>query len=117
MIANLPTLTIPLQADTNGTIRVSNTRVTLDTIIARHQQGNTPEAIHSGFPTVPLTDIYAVVAYYLAHRAEVDAYLKVRDEEAERIRQEVEANYTPEQKARTEEFKRLLAQKRQQNHE
>jgi uncharacterized protein (DUF433 family) len=117
MIDNLPSLIIPLRADKDGAIRVSNTRVTLDTLIACHQQGDSPEAIHAGFPSVPLTDIYAVIAYYLAHRTEVDAYLKDRDEEAERVRQEVEANYTPEQRARTEDFKRKLAQKRQQNHD
>lgn len=113
MIANSPTMIIPLQADAHGAIHVSNTRVTLDTLLARYQQGDSPEAIHAGFPTIPLTDIYAVIAYYLAHRDEVDAYLKQRDEEAERIRREVEANYTPEQRTRTQAFKTLLAQKRQ----
>lgn len=110
-----PTLTIPLQTDEHGAIRVSGTRVTLDTLIARYQQGDTPEAIHEGFPTVPLTDIYAVIAYYLAQRAELDAYLKWRDEEAERFRQEVEANATPEQRAHTNYFRDLLTQKRQEN--
>jgi len=33
-----------------------------------------------GFPTVPLTDMYAVIAYYLAHHDEVDDYLKYREE-------------------------------------
>jgi hypothetical protein len=51
--------------------------------------------LHAGFPTVPLSDIYAVIAYYLSHRAEVDSYLKRRIDEAERIRQEVEAKYPP----------------------
>jgi uncharacterized protein (DUF433 family) len=113
MIANAPTMIVPLRTDEHGAIRVSGTRVTLDTILACHQQGDSPEDIHSGFPTVPLTDIYAVIAYYLAHRDEIDAYLKQRDEEAERIRQEIEANYTPEQRARTEYFKTLRDQKRQ----
>ncbi len=112
MIDNLPTLIIPLRADKDGALRVSNTRVTLDTLIACHQQGDSPEAIHSGFPSVPLADIYAVIAYYLAHRGEVDAYLKDRDEQAKRIRREVEANDTPDQLARTEHFKAILAQKR-----
>jgi len=94
MIAEPPTIIIPLKTDEHGGIRVSGTRVTLEVILARHQQGVSPEDIHEGFPTVPLTDIYAVIAYYLAHRDEVDAYLKRRDEEGERIRQEIEANYS-----------------------
>jgi uncharacterized protein (DUF433 family) len=112
VFADPPTITIPMQSDSQGVILVSGTRVTLDTIIACHHQGDTPEMIHEGFPTVPLTDIYAVIAYYLAHTAEIDAYLKQREEESARIRQEVEANYTPEQRARTEYFKALIAQKR-----
>jgi uncharacterized protein (DUF433 family) len=112
MVANLPTMIIPLQADAHGAIRVSGTRVTLDTLIARYHQGDSPEAIHAGFPSVPLTDIYAVIAYYLAHRDEVDAYLKQRDEEAEQIRREVEASYTPEQRTRIADVKALLAQRR-----
>lgn len=113
MIVNLPTMIIPLQMNTQDVIYVSNTRVTLDTLLARYLQGDSPEAIHMGFPTIPLTDIYAVIAYYLAHRDEVDTYLKRRDEEAERIRQEVEANYTPDQQTRTQDFRARLAQKRQ----
>ena len=116
MIAISPTMTVPLRTDEHGVIHVSGTRVTLDVLIARYQQGDTPEAIHRGFSTVPLTDIYATIAYYLSHQDEVDAYLKQGDEEAERIRQEVESNYTPEQRARTDYFKALLAQKHQEHH-
>jgi len=104
---------LPLKMDERGTIHISDTRVTLDTLIARYQQGDTPEAIHDGFPTVPLTDIYAVVAYYLAHRDEVDAYLKKRDKEGEHIRQEWEArNPTP---SKAELLARLESRKRQDN--
>jgi uncharacterized protein (DUF433 family) len=107
------TVALPIKMDEHGAIRVSGTRVTLDTLIARYQQDESPETIHEGFPTVPLADIYAVIAYYLAHQDEVDTYLKQRDEEAERTRQKVEANYTPEQKAHTERLRALLNQKRQ----
>ena len=106
------TLSIPLQTDESGAMRVGGTRVTLDVIIARYQQGDTPEAIHEGFSTIALSDIYAVIAYYLAHQDEIDAYLERRDAEAERIRREVEANYSPEMKARTAHFRELLAMKR-----
>jgi uncharacterized protein (DUF433 family) len=95
MIANEPTITIPLRTDEHGAIRIGNTRVTLDSIINFYLQGESPEDLHAGFSTVPLSDIYAVIAYYLSHRAEVDSYLKRRNDEAERIRQEVEAKYPP----------------------
>lgn len=114
MIPNTPTMTIPLQTDAHGAIRVSGTRVTLDTVIARYQQGDTPEDIHAGFDVLPLNDIYAVIAYYLAHRDELDVYLQRRDEEAEQIRQEIEARYTPEQKALHERLRKLAEERRRE---
>lgn len=95
MIPDPLTMTIPLRTDEHGAIRVSGTRVTLDTVIARYHQGDSPETIHEGFDVLPLNDIYAVIAYYLAHREELDAYLLRREEEAERLRQEWEAKYPP----------------------
>ena len=103
---------VPLRTDADGVIRVGNTRVTLHTLIGFYNSGETPEDLHDGFPTVSLADIYAVVAYYLANRETVDAYLHEIDVEAERVRREIEANYTPEQKARTEYFRKLAAEKR-----
>jgi uncharacterized protein (DUF433 family) len=110
MIALPETVTLPLQLDEHGAIRVSGTRVTLDTLIGFYRQGETPEDLHEGFPTVPLADIYAVISYYLAHRDEVDAYLKRRNEEAGRIRQEWEARNPPPTKA--ELLARLEAKRR-----
>jgi uncharacterized protein (DUF433 family) len=114
MIALPETVTLPLKMDKHGAIRVSGTRVTLDTVIACYHQGDSPEAIHEGFDVLPLNDIYAVIAYYLAHRDELDAYLKRGQEEAERLRQEWEASYTPEQKAFNERIRKLAEEKRRE---
>ena len=81
----------PLRTDADGTLRVGDTRVRLASIVFRHQQGDTPEQIHQSFPSVPLSDVYAVLAYYLRHRNDVDAYLSEVEAEADRIREEVEA--------------------------
>ena len=116
-MTDTPTLSIPLQTDEHGTIRVGGTRVTLDTIIARHAQEDTPEAIHEGFPTVSLSDIYAVIAYYLANKNEIDSYLERRRAEGERIRREVEASYSPEIRARNQRLRALRDAKRQQREE
>lgn len=117
MIPDPLTMTIPLRTDEHGTIRVSGTRITLDTIIARHHQRDTPETIHEGFPTLPITDIYAVIAYYLAHQEELDTYLQRRNEEAERIRQDIESNTTPEQQAFNERMRKLAEEKRRERGE
>jgi uncharacterized protein (DUF433 family) len=86
MLALPEAVILPLKMDAYGAIRVSDTRVTLDTLIAFYQQGETAEALHEGFPTVPLSDIHAVISYYLANRDEVDTYLAARREAAEALR-------------------------------
>ena len=113
MINTPITIDVPLRTDADGVIRVGNTRVTLHTLIGFYKSGQTPEDLHDGFATVSLADIYAVVAYYLANRDTVDEYLHQIDIEAEQIRREIEANYSPEQKARLEYFRKLAAEKRQ----
>ena len=114
MIALPETVALPLKMDEHGVIRVSGTRVTLDTVIACYHQGDSPEAIHEGFDVLPLNDIYTVIAYYLAHRDELDAYSKRGHEEAERLRQEWETSYTPEQKAFNERIRKLAEGKRRE---
>lgn len=90
---------LPLKMDEQGTIHVSDTRVALDTLIDFYRQGETPEALHEGFPSIPLADIYAVIAYYLAHQSELDAYLSRRAETADQMRRQWESQNPPPTKA------------------
>lgn len=102
-------LDLPLTVDAEGVIRVSNTRVTLHTIIGFYRQGEAPEAIHEGFPTVPLADLHVIIAYYLSNRQVVDEYMREVDEAGLQMRRKIEAHYTPQQRARLEELRRLKA--------
>ncbi len=83
---------LPLRIDPDGTVRVGGTRVTLDTVVGAFLQGAAAEEIAQQYPTVSLGDVYAVVGYYLRHRAEVDEYLTERQREAESLRKEIETN-------------------------
>lgn len=111
MITIPAAIDVPLRTDQDGVIRVGNTRVTLMTIVGRHNVGDTPEQIHSGFPTVPLADIYAVITYYLTHREEVDEYIRQAKEEGERLRREWEAN-DPKAAEFNAKMRALLEEKR-----
>ena len=86
---------IPLTSDSHGVVRISNTRVTLDTVIAAFQEGATPETIAQQYPALTLADVYAVIGYYLHHQPEVDAYLQERRQKSARVRQENEARFDP----------------------
>ena len=87
---------VPLWTDKIGKIRVKGTRILLELVIHAFNQGESPEEIVDSYPTLRLADLYAVLAYYLNHRAEVDGYVRQADAAAERIQKTVEASYTPE---------------------
>jgi uncharacterized protein (DUF433 family) len=85
----------PIQADDAGVLRVGGTRVRLETIINTFNSGSTAEEILLKYPSLNLTDIYAVITYYLWCREEVDAYLEERRHEAETVRRENETRFPP----------------------
>ena len=95
MTANPITEQIPIRSDEAGRLRVGNTRVLLDLVIYAFRLGHTPETITDQYPSLSLDEVYLALGYYLRHRDEIDAYLRQQEEEAEAIRQEVEARYPP----------------------
>ena len=84
---------IPLETDADGVVRVGGTRVTLDTVVAAFNEGATAEEIVSQYPTLHLADVYAVISYYLRRRAEVEAYLRQRQQLANEVRKQNEARF------------------------
>ena len=84
---------IPLEADTDGVVRVGGTRVTLDTVVAAFNEGATAEEIVSQYPTLHLADVYAVISYYLRRRPEVEAYLRQRQQLVNEVRKQNEARF------------------------
>ena len=89
------TLSVPLQEEPPGVLRVGKSRILLELVIHAHQQGEQPEAIVEMYPALELGDVFAVIAYYLAHRVEVDEYLRRCDEQAEALRRKIEASQPP----------------------
>jgi uncharacterized protein (DUF433 family) len=84
---------VPLCVDETGTIRVCNTRITLDVLLGYLLRGVQPEQIVSPewYPTLSLADVHAVLAYYYRHQAELDEYLSRRHEQADSTQKEIEA--------------------------
>ena len=56
-------------------------RVPLASIVREFQDGQSPEAIRSAFPTLTLEQVYGAITFYLGHRSEVDRDLAVRERE------------------------------------
>jgi uncharacterized protein (DUF433 family) len=82
---------VPLRRDEYGVIRVGDSQVLLDVVIREYQTGTSPEEIAQAYSTLDLADIHEVIAYYLRHRGAVDQYLQARRKEAEKLRNQIEA--------------------------
>jgi uncharacterized protein (DUF433 family) len=98
----------PLTQDARGTIRVTGSRITLDTLVSCFKQGDTPEDIQEGFPSLSLAQINGVISWYLNHTAEAEEYLEKEEAEAEEIRKRIQS--TPSYK----ELQELIRQRREQ---
>lgn len=96
MTAALEPEPVPLVRDQAGRLMVPDTRISLDVLVADFKRGKTPESIQEAYETVSLADVYAIFAYYLRHRAEVDAYLAEQQREGAEIQSRIEANDPPE---------------------
>ena len=81
----------PLRIDEGGVVRVGKSRVSLDLVIEQYENGMSPEDMVRAYDALLLAEVHAVIAYYLGHREEVQAYLKRRAEEAEVLRAKIEA--------------------------
>ena len=90
MIQLALTQTTPLVQEEDGTVRITGSRVTLDTIIGAFQKGATAEQIQGSFPSLSLAQIYGAIAYYLEHEAGVESYLRERRAEGQSIKNEIE---------------------------
>lgn len=86
---------IPLKTSADGTVWVSGTRIPLDTIIYAYRNGESAEEIVESFDTLNLSDVYAIIGYYLDHQSEIDTYLQVRQKEASSLQAEIEQQFPP----------------------
>jgi uncharacterized protein (DUF433 family) len=70
-----------------GAYRVAGTRVSLDSIVYAFWKGQSPESIVQSFPVLKLEEVYGAIAFYLANREKIDAYIKEGEAEFEKLRQ------------------------------
>jgi len=83
----------PFRWDEAGGIRIGQSRVTLDSVLATYHHGSTPEEIAIQFSVLSLADIYSTIAYYLNNRQFIDSYLEQRHKDAEALRTQRAKNH------------------------
>jgi uncharacterized protein (DUF433 family) len=104
------TINVPLTLWEDGSIRITGSRVPIDTIVYHFNLGATAEEISYKFPSLQLTDIYGAIHYYLTHRAEVEEYLRLQEAEADAVQQRIESD-AQYQQSKAEMRERLLARR------
>ncbi len=88
----IQTDTPPITQWTDGSLRIGSTRLLLELVLREFQSGATAEQIVLDYDVLTLADVYAVIAYFLRHREEIDAYLKERNQLGEMVKQKIEAS-------------------------
>lgn len=98
---------VPLFRDQAGRLMVPGTRISLDILVAAFKRGESPEAIHDDYETVPLADVYAIFSYYLRHRAEIETYLVEQLRQGTETQARIEEMYPPPEGLRAKLLARL----------
>ena len=55
---------------------IAGRRVSLDSVVYAYLGGQTAEGIAQSFPVLTIEEVYGAIAFYLANRADIDAYLE-----------------------------------------
>ncbi len=90
----IPSQHVPLSENDRGQLRIARSRVSLDSVVAAFDHGETPEEIVQNFPTLELEDVYAVVAYYLRNREDVESYLETQRRESDSLQAEIQTAFS-----------------------
>ena len=100
----------PLRLTEDGTIRIADSRVSLDSVLHHYKLGASAEQIAQKFPALDLADVYAAISYYLNHEETVEEYLRQQEAEGDKLQKEIES--TPHYQKHSAELRaRLLARK------
>jgi uncharacterized protein (DUF433 family) len=110
MVLIFEPLPVPLTTTPEGEVRVSGTRIPLHYLIDDYLNGATAEDMVVRYPSLKLAEVHAILGYYLAHKTELDAYVKEREKLSDDLNRKIEQHF-PQQGLR----ERLLA--RQQSKE
>ena len=95
----------PYVEERDGGLFVAGTRVSLDSVVIHFQEGASPERITHSFPTLKLSQVYGVIAYYLENEKAINDYIANSE-------RELEQSAVPLSQTDPELFERLEAARR-----
>jgi len=95
---------------TDGAYRITDSRVSLDSVVYAWCDGLSPESIRENFPVLTLEEVYGAITFYLANQPAIDTYLCQNEAKFEAARQQ-SIEQLRQQKPQL--YARLMAAKRQ----
>ena len=76
-----------------GAYRLAGSRVSLDSTVYAFLRGESADGIAESFPALNLEQVYGAVAFYLAHRDTIDAYLRAGKADFVRLREQARRDH------------------------
>lgn len=112
MITLEKTQAMPLRLTEDGTIRIADSRVSLDSVLYHYKLGASAEQIAQKFPALDLADVYAAITYFLSNQDTVEEYLLQQEAKGNEVQKEIES--APHYQENSAELRaRVLARKSQ----
>ena len=81
--------------DADGEIRMVGHRIGLVHVVKVYNEGYSAEMIAATFPTLPLSLVHRVIAFYLDNQSEVDAIVADHDRQMDLLEAETRAARPP----------------------
>ncbi|MBX3288633.1 MAG: DUF433 domain-containing protein [Acidobacteria bacterium] len=95
MATVIETFPKPVKRDKHGVLRVGNSRVSLDGIVRMFNDGSDAAEIQYNYNTLSLAEVFGAISYYLHNKERIDAYLKRREVEIEKMREQNRLEFPP----------------------
>ena len=86
------TQTLPFRLAEDGTIRIGDSRVSLDSVIHHYKLGAAAEQIVQKFPALDLADVYAAISYYLNNEDAIEEYLRQQEARGDEIQETIKSD-------------------------
>jgi len=94
----------------DGSIRIAESRVSLDSVVYHYKLGASAEQITHKFPDLELVEVYAAITYYLNHKEAVEEYLHQQEVKGDEVQSRMES--APQYQKQSAELRaRLIARK------
>jgi uncharacterized protein (DUF433 family) len=80
-----------VRQDPGGGFKVGESRVSLDSVVYAYLEGCSAESIADDFPGLTAEEVHGAIAFYLANRDEVHAYLDKQRALWDKLRADIDA--------------------------